>query len=200
MLNIHWKDWSWSSNILATWWKEPTHWKRPWCWERLKVKGGWGGREWGDWMASLTQQTWVWANSERKWRTEEPSVLQSMGSQRVWHDWVTEQQLICITEPLSCAHGTNTTLQISYVCVSRSVVSSSLRPHGVQPTRLLRPWDFPGQNTGVGCHFLLQNQLSQVKNFKNQSNIAWRGKKEKKEALECIRCCCLPGAPPVPCL
>ena len=35
---------------------------------------------------------------------------------------------------------------------SRSVVSNSLRPHGLQPTRLLRPWDFPGKSTGVGCH------------------------------------------------
>ena len=32
----HWKDWCWSSNILATWCEEPTHWKRPWCWERRK--------------------------------------------------------------------------------------------------------------------------------------------------------------------
>ena len=31
-----------------------------------------------------------------------------------------------------------------------------MRPHGLQPTRLLRPWDSPGKNTGVGCHFLLQ--------------------------------------------
>ena len=29
-------------------------------------------------------------------------------------------------------------------------------PHGLQPTRLLRPWDFPGKSTGVGCHCLLQ--------------------------------------------
>ena len=50
-----------------------------------------------------------------------------------------------------------------YVCVyiykmkgSRSVVSDSLWPHGLWPTRLLRPWDSPGKNTGVGCHFLLQ--------------------------------------------
>ena len=42
VLNIHWKDWywSWNSNTLATWCKEPTHWKRPWCWERLKVREG----------------------------------------------------------------------------------------------------------------------------------------------------------------
>ena len=37
-----------------------------------------------------------------------------------------------------------------------SVVSDSLQPFGLQPTRLLCPWDFPGKNTGMGCHFLLQ--------------------------------------------
>ena len=37
-----------------------------------------------------------------------------------------------------------------------SVVSNSVRPHRRQPTRLPRPWDSPGKNTGVGCHFLLQ--------------------------------------------
>ena len=41
---------------------------------------------------------------------------------------------------------------------SCSVVSDSSRPHGVQPTRLLRPWDFPGKSTGVGCHCLVQVQ------------------------------------------
>ena len=39
---------------------------------------------------------------------------------------------------------------------SRSVVSDSSRPHGLQPTRLLHPWDFPGKGTGVGCHCLLR--------------------------------------------
>ena len=39
---------------------------------------------------------------------------------------------------------------------SHSVMSNSLRPHGLQPTRLLRPWDFPGKSTGVGCHFFLR--------------------------------------------
>ena len=37
---------------------------------------------------------------------------------------------------------------------SRSVVSDPQRPHGLQPTRLLRPWGFPGKSTGVGCHCL----------------------------------------------
>ena len=44
---------------------------------------------------------------------------------------------------------------------SRSVVSDSSWPHGLQPTRLLRPWDFPGKTTGVGCHHLLWESLSQ---------------------------------------
>ena len=39
---------------------------------------------------------------------------------------------------------------------SRSVVSDSSRPHGLQPTRLLHPWDFPAKNIEVDCHFLLQ--------------------------------------------
>ena len=42
------------------------------------------------------------------------------------------------------------------VCVSHSVVSDSVRSHGLQPTRLLCPWDSPGRNAGVGCCFLLQ--------------------------------------------
>jgi len=37
---------------------------------------------------------------------------------------------------------------------SRSVVSDPQRPHGLQPTRILRPWDFPGKSTGVGCHWM----------------------------------------------
>ena len=37
-----------------------------------------------------------------------------------------------------------------------SVMFDSLQTLGLQPTRLLYPWDFPGKNTGMGCHFLLQ--------------------------------------------
>ena len=44
-----------------------------------------------DEMASPTQWTWVWASSERWWGTGKPGVLQSMGSQRVGHDWATKQ-------------------------------------------------------------------------------------------------------------
>ena len=37
-LNIHWKDWCWRSNHLATWCEKLTHWKKPWCWERLRAE------------------------------------------------------------------------------------------------------------------------------------------------------------------
>ena len=66
------------------------HWKRPWCCERLRAEGEGGDRGWDGWMASPTQWTWVWANSRRQWRTGESGVLQSLGLQRVGHDWVTE--------------------------------------------------------------------------------------------------------------
>ena len=39
---------------------------------------------------------------------------------------------------------------------SLTVVFDSLQPHGLQPARLLCPWNSPGKNTGVGCHFFLQ--------------------------------------------
>ena len=47
---------------------------------------------------------------------------------------------------------------------SRSVVSNPQQPHGLQPSRLLCPWDFPGKSTGVGCHCLLhrRNQILTV--------------------------------------
>ena len=49
-------------------------------------------RRWDGWMASPTQRTWVWANSGRWWGTGRPGVLQSMGLQRIRHNWTTEQQ------------------------------------------------------------------------------------------------------------
>ena len=46
------------------------------------------------------------------------------------------------------------------VCMSSlSVVSDSLRPHGTVAARLLCPWDSPGKNTEVACHFRLQGNL-----------------------------------------
>ena len=63
-------------------------------------------------------------------------------------------------------------------------MSNSMRPHGLQPTRLPRPWDSPGKNTGVGCHFLLQ---------------CMKMKSESEDAQSCLTLsdpmdCSLPGS------
>ena len=59
-------------------------------WERLKVRGEGDNRGWDGWMASPTRWTWIWINSGSWWWTGRPGVLQSMGPQRVGHDWETE--------------------------------------------------------------------------------------------------------------
>ena len=64
--------------------------KRPWCWERLKAGREGDGRGWDGWMASLTRWTGVWANFGSWWWTSKPGVLQSMGSQKVGHNWANE--------------------------------------------------------------------------------------------------------------
>ena len=61
------------------------------------------GKDWGqeekgtteDEMTPLNQWTWVWANSRRWWKTGKPGMLQSMGSQRVRHDWTTATCWTC---------------------------------------------------------------------------------------------------------
>ena len=80
------------TNTLATWCEELTHWKRPWCWKRLKAGGEEADKGQDAWMASPTQCQQFWANPGRQWRTEEPGVLWSMGSQRVGHNLASEQQ------------------------------------------------------------------------------------------------------------
>ena len=52
-------------------------------------------------------------------------------------------------------HHQESTLHAYVLVLSHSVVSDS-RPHRLEPAGLLCPWDSPGKNTGVGCHFLLQ--------------------------------------------
>ena len=61
-----------------------------------KAGGEGDDREWDSWMASLTGWTWVWA-SFRSW-TGKPGVLQSMGSQRVGHDWATIIFIFILTD------------------------------------------------------------------------------------------------------
>ena len=63
---------------------------------------------------------------------------------------------------------------------SRSVESDSWRRHGLQPIRLLHPWDFPGKSTGVGCHCLLQGYL-----YKHKYINQW-SKSEYSEIILCM--------------
>ena len=63
-------------------------------------------------------------------------------------------------------------------------MSDSVRPHRRQPTRLRRPWDSPGKNTGVGCHFLLQ-----CMKVKSESEVS-----QSCPTLRDPMDCCLPGS------
>ena len=65
-----------------------------------------------------------------------------------------------------------------------SVMSDSVRPHRRQPTRLYRPWDSPGKNTGVGCHFPLQ-----CMKVKRESEVA-----QSCPTLRTPMDCSLPGS------
>ena len=89
-------------------------------------------------MASPTQWTWVWVDSRSWWWTGRPGVLQFMGSQRVRHDWATEQQQNSYLEK-----NVNSIHWFSSVQFSRSVMSNSLWPHGLQHTRLPCPLPTP---------------------------------------------------------
>ena len=59
--------------------------------------------------------------------------------------------------------------------LSGSIVSDSLQPHGLQPARFFYPWDFSGENTGVGCCFLLQGIfLTQGSNLGRLCLLHWQ--------------------------
>ena len=62
-------------------------------------------------------------------------------------------QVSCIDRWIPYHWATN---YLAAAAAVSSVVSDSVRPHRWRPTRLPRPWDSPGKNTGLGCHFLLQ--------------------------------------------
>ena len=137
---MHWQDWcwSWNSNTLATWWEGLTHLKRPWCWERLKVGEEGEDRGWNGWMASPTQATWVRINSWSWWWTGMPDVLQSMGSQRVRHDWTTELNWTEITFRKEPEQNTweNWKCPKNPVPPLFSHLKQTLQPHGQSNTGL----------------------------------------------------------------
>jgi len=130
---------------MATSCEELTHWKRLWCWEGLGVGGEGDDRGWNGWMASPTRWTWIWVNSGSWWWTGRPGVLRFIGSQRVGHDWATVLNWWCLKKN-SWKDKTMQYLLVEQIlwgyefldfyfqdkhCVSHSVGTDSLQPHGL---------------------------------------------------------------------
>ena len=99
---------------------------------------------WGGWfLLTGGQGVTFWG-----WFPLSGSCLPSSG-----HWWV---RLPALLNWISTGHSLPLWCGLSSLCVfSRSVVSDYLQPHGLQPARFLSPWNFPGKNAGVDCHFLL---------------------------------------------
>ena len=111
-------NWSWSSNTLATWWKEPTYWKRPWCWEdwRREEKGTTKDEMVG-WHHLLDGQEFERARGEGEGQGS-LACCSPWGWTRLC-DWTTVE--------------TKKAGRTSEAVPEGSVVSDSLRPHGLQP-------------------------------------------------------------------
>ena len=95
-------------------WDEKSLWlrvQRLWGWERLRAGREGGNRGWDDWMASLVQWTWAWANSRRWWRTGKPgpaAIHEVTESQTQLNDWTTRVQFEHVWWKLN-THLTNIT-------------------------------------------------------------------------------------------
>ena len=89
-------------------------------------------------------QIYIWVQ-EKKWeRLRKKNVRTRVKTETKKEKKIEHTFQILISEYCCCC------------CCVDSVLSDSMRPHWRQPTRLPRPQDSPGKNTGVGCHFLLQ--------------------------------------------
>ena len=109
---------------------------------KMKAEGEGDSRGWDGWMASLTQWRWVWVSFGSWWWTERPDVLQSMGSQIVVHEWVTE-----LTERQTKYSFMDEWSEVKWN--SFSLVWLFVMPW-------TSPWISLGQNTGVHSLSLLQ--------------------------------------------
>ena len=76
---------------------------------KIEGRGEGDNREWDGWIALPTQWTWIWVNSGSWWWIGKRGVLQSMGSQRVEHDWVTELNWMQVMETLKSLSPHNLT-------------------------------------------------------------------------------------------
>ena len=98
---------------------------------------------------------------------------------RVGHDWAYVHTHSHISgwswdlypQPASRSQALNHCVTLMKWKWSHSVVSDPQRPHGLQSSRLLRPWDFPGKTTGVGCHCLLCSVVNEADVFLELSSF-----------------------------
>ena len=134
--------------------------KRPWSvilnfkiWMRLSISGRWRQQKLLE--CSATNKSWKHKSS---WASTAAATAKSL------------QSCLTLWPPGSRVPGILQARTLEWVAISfsnarkwsRSVVSDSVWPHGLQPTRLLRPRDFPGKITGVGCHCLLRQHLQKI--------------------------------------
>ena len=128
-------------------------WKIPWPEEpgRLQSMGLLRVRH--NWVTSLSLFTFM--HWRRKWQPTPvflPRESQGWGSLVGCRLWVTQDRTRL--KQLSSSSSSSPTQEDLFIsCYVCAIVSYSLRPHELVAPR---PWDFPGKNTGTGCHFLLQ--------------------------------------------
>ena len=117
-------------------WKKTTRYMGQWPWS-LWLKA------WISWTAPVPR-----VPSYPSYFTCDCAIQETTVQMLFIRSWSFSQYIIRALVPISIPQ--------SHLLFSLSVVSDSLWPHGLQHVRLLWPWDSPGKNTGVGCHFLLQ--------------------------------------------
>ena len=140
----------------------------------LLLLQGTGSRCWGfSSCGSWAQQLWLTGLGALRHvessQTRFPTPVPCIGRQILKH-WTSREVLPpflyqnfshpipSVSMVLSPPYLVNPSIPHVHLCMTAcSVMSNSLQSHGLQPTRLLCPQDFPGKNTGVGCHFLLQD-------------------------------------------